>query len=94
MYVRLPLSLRNAEELFERVINLRHEGEMLESYLANTRQKAAALTFEKALKRHGSPEAIPTDDLRSYGAAMAKSGCREKQEIDTFLVRLQPPAFC
>ena len=47
------------------------EGEVLESYITKTRDKAAALTFmKKALKRHGSPEAITTDGLRSYGAAM------------------------
>ena len=44
--------------------------------------KGAALTFmRKALKRHGRPEAITTDGLPSYGAAMDKLGNREKQEI-------------
>ena len=43
------------------------EGEVLESYVTKTRDKAAALSFmKKALKRHGSPEAITTDGLRSY----------------------------
>jgi putative transposase len=59
-----------------------HEGEILESYVTKTRDKAAALTFmKKTLKRHGSPEAITTDGLRSYGAAMTELGNREKQEI-------------
>jgi putative transposase len=59
-----------------------HEGEVLESYVTRTRDKAAALTFmKKALKRHGSPEAITTDGLRSYGAAMDDLGNREKQEV-------------
>jgi putative transposase len=58
-----------------------HEGEVLESYVSKTRDKAAALAFmKKALKRHGSPEKITTDGLRSYGAAMTELGCREKQE--------------
>ena len=36
-----------------------HEGEVLESYVTKTRDKAAALAFiKKALKRHGSAEAI------------------------------------
>ncbi len=35
----------------------------------------------KALKRHGSPEAITTDGLRSYGAAMDELGCRNRQEM-------------
>jgi putative transposase len=59
-----------------------HEGEALESYVTKTRDKAAALTFmKKTLKRHGSPEAITTDGLRSYGAAMNELGNRQKQEI-------------
>ena len=47
-----------------------------------TRDKGAALTFIKeALKRHGSPEAITTDGLRSYNAAMTELGNTEKQEV-------------
>ena len=59
-----------------------HEGEALKSFATKTRDKAAALTFmKKALKRHGSPEAITTDGLRSYGAAMSELGNAAKQEI-------------
>ena len=59
-----------------------HEGEILESYVTRTRDKDAALIFmKKALKRHGSPEAIATDGLRSYGAAMDELGNREKREV-------------
>src|SRR5215211_582669 len=58
------------------------EGEVLESYVTRTRDKAAALSFmKKALKRHGSPEAITTDGLRSYRAAMSELGNAEKQEV-------------
>ena len=58
------------------------EGEVLESYVTRTRDKAAALIFmRKALKRHGSPERIATDGLRSYRAAMTELGCEDKQEI-------------
>ncbi len=58
------------------------EGEVLESYVTKTRNKKAALAFiRKALKRHGSVEAITTDGLRSYGAAMDELGNRNKQEI-------------
>lgn len=58
------------------------EGEILESYVTKTRDKAAALTFmKKALKRHGSSEAITTDGLRSNRAAMNELGNAEKQEI-------------
>lgn len=59
-----------------------HEGEVLESFVTKARDKAAALTFmKKALKRHGQPEAITTDGLRSYKAAMRELGNAEKQEI-------------
>ncbi|WP_236555154.1 IS6 family transposase [Novosphingobium sp. 9U] len=59
-----------------------HEGEVLESYIIKTRDKAAALSFmKKALKRHGSPETITTDGLRSCCAAMNELGNCEKQEV-------------
>ena len=59
-----------------------HKGEVLESYVTKTRDKKAALAFlKKALKRHGSPDKITTDGLRSYGAAMSELGNRHKQEI-------------
>jgi len=62
-----------------------HEGEVLESYVTKSRDKKAALAFmRKALKRHGSPEKITTDGLRSYGAAMDELGNREKQEIGRY----------
>jgi putative transposase len=58
------------------------EGEVLESYVTKTRDKTAALRFmKKALKRHGAPEAITTDGLRSYRAAMSELRNTEKQEI-------------
>ena len=37
--------------------------------------------MKKALKRHGSPETITTDGLRSYGAAMSELGCEAKREV-------------
>jgi putative transposase len=52
-----------------------HEGEVLESFVTTTRDKAAALKFIKAaMKRYGSPKVIVTDRLRSYGAAMKEIG--------------------
>ena len=58
------------------------EGEVLESYVTKTRDKKAALRFmKKALKRHGSPETITTDGLRSYRAAMTELGNTYKQEV-------------
>jgi len=37
--------------------------------------------MKRALKRHGSPDAITTDGLHSYKAAMSELGCEEKQEV-------------
>jgi putative transposase len=37
--------------------------------------------MKKALKRHGSPEAITTDGLRSHRAATKELGNAEKQEV-------------
>jgi len=59
-----------------------HEGEVLESFATRTRDNVAALRFmKKAMKRHGRPEAIVTDRLRSYGAAMNELGNAEKREV-------------
>lgn len=63
-----------------------HEGEVLESFATRTRDKAAALRFmKKAIKRHGKPEVVVTDGLRSYGAAMTEMGNAEKQEVARWL---------
>ena len=59
-----------------------HEGEVLESFASRDRDKAAALEFMKRLmKRHGKAEAITTDGLRSYKAAMKDIGNTGKQEV-------------
>lgn len=58
------------------------EEEILESYVTRKRDEAAALSFmKKAFKRHGAPEAITTDGLRSYKAAMTELGKTAKQEV-------------
>ena len=59
-----------------------HEGEVLESFVTKTRDKAAALSFiKRAMKRHGKPQAVVTDGLRSYGAAMKEIGNVDRQEV-------------
>ncbi|MBX3478315.1 MAG: IS6 family transposase [Brevundimonas sp.] len=59
-----------------------HEGEVLESFVTKTRDKAAALKFiKKAMKRHGRPKAIVTDGLRSYKAALNDLGNADRQEV-------------
>jgi putative transposase len=58
-----------------------HEGEVLESFVTKTRDKNAALKFlKKTMKRHGPADAIVTDRLRSYGAALRQLGIGDKQE--------------
>lgn len=76
VYVRINGEMRNLWRAVD------HEGEVLESFVTLTRDKAAALKFiKKALKRHGSPKAILTDGLRSYKTAMKELGNAEKQEV-------------
>ena len=76
MYVRIN------GEMHYRWRAVDHEGEVLESYVTKTRDKAAALRFMKqALKRHGSPETITTGGLRSYKAAINELGNAQKQEV-------------
>lgn len=58
-----------------------HEGEVLEGYVTKRRDKKAALKFlRKSMRRHGSPEVLVTDKLRSYGTAMKGIGNAQRQE--------------
>lgn len=58
------------------------EGEVLKSYVMKSRDKKAALAFMKmALKRHGKAEAIVTDGLRPYPAAMRELGNEQRREM-------------
>ena len=62
------------------------EGEILESFVTKKRDKTAALVFlKKALKRHGRAEAIVTDGLRSYPAAMRELGNLDRREMGRWL---------
>src|ERR1700710_2058607 len=63
-----------------------HEGEVLESFVTKTRDKAAALSFiKRAMKRHGKPQTVVTDGLRSYGAALKEIGNADRQEVGRWL---------
>jgi putative transposase len=60
MYVRINGEMRYLWRAID------HEGEVLESFVTNARDKAAALKFiRKAMKRHVRTNAIVTDGLRS-----------------------------
>ena len=63
-----------------------HEGEVLESFVTKTRDKKAALKFlKKAMRKHGRPEVIVTDKLRSYGAAFKEIGADERQDTSRWM---------
>ena len=63
-----------------------HEGEVFESFVTKTRDKKTALKFlKKAMHKHGQPEVIATDRLRSYGAALRDIGAGERQETGRWL---------
>jgi len=80
MYVKL-----NGEMVYLwRAVN--HEGEILESYVTKKRDKSTALAFmKKALKRHGQANAIVTDGLRPYPAAMHDLGNLDRREMGKWL---------
>ena len=57
-----------------------HEGEVLEVFATKRRDRKAALAFlKRAMKRYGRPQAIVTDRLRSYGAAMKEIGVEQRR---------------
>src|SRR6056297_2397545 len=63
-----------------------HEGEVMESFATKTRDKKAALKFlKKAMRKHGQPETVVTDRLRSYGAALKEIGAAFRQETGRWL---------
>ena len=63
-----------------------HEGEVLEAFVSKTRDKKAALKFlRKLMKRHGRPEELVTDGLKSYGAALKEIGAGGRQVTGRWL---------
>ena len=52
-----------------------HEGEVLEAFVSKERDRKAVLKFlRKLMKRYPRPDAIITDRLRSYRAALRELG--------------------
>ena len=63
-----------------------HEGEVLEVFVTKQRDHKAALKFlKRAMKRYGRPQALVTDQLRSYRAAMKEIGIAARQECARWL---------
>ena len=63
-----------------------HEGEVLEVFVTQRRDRRAALKFlKRAMKLYGQPKVIVTDRLRSYRAAMNVIGNAADQECGRWL---------
>ncbi|MBK0398169.1 DDE-type integrase/transposase/recombinase [Limibaculum sp. M0105] len=63
-----------------------HEGDALERFFTKTRDKKAALQpLRKTTRKHGRPEAIVTDKLRSYGAALNEIRADARQDTGRWL---------
>ena len=63
-----------------------HEGWVLEAFVSKKRDRKAALTsLRKLMKRYGRPEAIVTDQLRSYRAALHELGGSGLQQAGRWL---------
>lgn len=63
-----------------------HEGEVLESFVTKKRDQKAALKFlRKSMKRHGRPQILVTDKLRSRCAALKEIGAADRQETGRWM---------
>ena len=59
-----------------------HEGTVLDALVTRKRDRHAALNFlKKQLKRYRTPEAIVTDRLASYRAALRRLGIASRQDV-------------
>ncbi len=73
--------INGAQHDLWRVVDL--EGEELEAFVSKHRDRKAALKFlRKLMTRHGRPEELVTDKLRSYGAALRELGADTKRVTD------------
>ena len=70
-----------------------HEGEVLQVFATERRDRRAALKFlKRTMKRYGRQNAIVTDWLRSHRAAMRATGIVERQACGRWLnVRAENP---
>ncbi len=75
MFVKINVEMHCLWRAFD------HEGEALESFVTRTRDKKAALKFlRKAMRKHGQPEAIVIEKLRSYSADLWQLRAEARQE--------------
>ncbi|MFT6541259.1 MAG: putative transposase [Maricaulis maris] len=82
--VEVSVRINGESHYFWRAVD--HEGEVLETFVTKRRDSEAALRFlRKAMKRFGCPEAVVTDKLPSYNAAMRDLGFAGRQETGRWL---------
>ena len=63
-----------------------HEGEVLENLVTKSQDSKSALKLlKKSMRRHGRPESIVTDRLRSYGAVMKDLGRGDDREMGRWI---------
>ncbi|SDD54816.1 putative transposase [Ruegeria marina] len=63
-----------------------HEGEVPESYVTKKLDKKAALKcLRNAMRKHGHPEVVVTDRLRSHGAALREVGAGRRRQTGRWL---------
>ena len=86
--------LWHLDEVFVKINGERHylwravdqEGEVLEAFVSKKRDRKAALKFlRKLMKRHPRPDAIITDRLRSYRAALRELGGTGRHQAGRWL---------
>ena len=82
------------DEVFVKINGERHdlwravdqEGEVLEAFVSKKRDREAAVKFlRKLMKRYGRPDALVTDRLRSYRAALRRLGGSGLQQAGRWL---------
>lgn len=81
------------DEVYVRILGVQHylwravdhECEVIDAVLTRTRdRRAATKLLRRLLKRHGMPNEIVTDGLRSYGAALDGVGIEDRQNQTQF----------
>ena len=85
---------RHFDEAFVKINGERHylwravdqEGKVLEAFVSKKRDRKATLKFlRKRMKRYGRPDAIITDQLRSYRAELRELGGSGLQQSGRWL---------
>ena len=77
IWTRCSLKINDETYYLWRAVD--HEGEVLEAYVTQSRNRQAALIFlRKAMKHFGEPEVIITDGLSSYRAALRTLGMEDR----------------